>query len=122
MNTTNLSAGSGTITNVSSTNVSAGSANLTGVTSTNMNTTNLSAGSGSITNVTATNVVSTNSSIGSFRAGAGTIGGHLVPSANVTYDLGSSSLRWNDLYLSGNTIYLGENNFLLPEILLALKK
>jgi hypothetical protein len=31
----------------------------------------------------------------------------LLPAANVTYDLGSSSLRWRDLYLSGNTIDLG---------------
>jgi hypothetical protein len=32
---------------------------------------------------------------------------HLIPAANVTYDLGTSSLRWRDLYLSGNTIDLG---------------
>ena len=31
----------------------------------------------------------------------------IVPTANVTYDLGSASLRWRDLYLSGNTIDLG---------------
>jgi hypothetical protein len=30
----------------------------------------------------------------------------LIPSANVTYDLGSSTLAWRDLYLSGNTIYI----------------
>ena len=39
-------------------------------------------------------------------AGA-TISGHLIPSANVTYDLGSSSYRFRDLYLSGSTIDLG---------------
>jgi hypothetical protein len=33
--------------------------------------------------------------------------GDLIPSDNVTYDLGSSSNRWRDLYLSGNTIDLG---------------
>ena len=32
---------------------------------------------------------------------------HLVPSQNVTYDLGSSTFRWRDLYLSGSTIDLG---------------
>lgn len=32
---------------------------------------------------------------------------NIVPAANVTYDLGTSSLRWRDLYLSGNTINLG---------------
>jgi len=34
--------------------------------------------------------------------------GNLIPSANVTYDLGNLTHRWNDLYLSGNTIYLGD--------------
>lgn len=31
----------------------------------------------------------------------------IIPSADVTYDLGSSTHRWRDLYLSGNTIDLG---------------
>jgi hypothetical protein len=31
----------------------------------------------------------------------------IIPTANVTYDLGSSDYRWRDLYLSGNTINLG---------------
>ena len=35
------------------------------------------------------------------------ISGNLVPAANLTYDIGTESLRWRDLYLSGNTIYLG---------------
>ena len=35
------------------------------------------------------------------------ITGNVVPSANVTYDLGSDTARWKDLYLSGNTIKLG---------------
>lgn len=30
----------------------------------------------------------------------------LVPDTNITYDLGTSSLRWRDIYLSGNTIDL----------------
>ena len=33
--------------------------------------------------------------------------GNLIPAANVTYDLGSATAFWNDLYLAGNTIYLG---------------
>jgi len=32
---------------------------------------------------------------------------HVIPSANVTYDLGTSTARFRDLYLSGNTINLG---------------
>lgn len=32
---------------------------------------------------------------------------NLIPSANVTYDLGSPDMAWRDLYLSGNTIFIG---------------
>jgi filamentous hemagglutinin len=35
------------------------------------------------------------------------ITGNLLPTANVTYDLGSSVLRWKDGYFSGNSITLG---------------
>jgi len=34
------------------------------------------------------------------------IAGNLIPSANVTYDLGTATNRWKDLYLSGSTIDL----------------
>ena len=34
---------------------------------------------------------------------------HIVPSLNETYDLGSSNMRFRDLYLSGNTIFMGSN-------------
>jgi len=33
--------------------------------------------------------------------------GHMLPETDVTYDLGSTSLKWRDLYLSGSTIKLG---------------
>ena len=33
--------------------------------------------------------------------------GDITPSANLTYSLGNNTNRFNDLYLSGNTIYLG---------------
>lgn len=33
---------------------------------------------------------------------------HIVPSANITYDLGTSAMRYRDLYLSGGTITLGD--------------
>ena len=46
------------------------------------------------------------------------IGGNLLPTANVTYDLGSSTARWKDIYLANNTIYLGNTavsaNSILP--------
>lgn len=35
------------------------------------------------------------------------ISGNLVPRANTTYNLGSPTMSWKDLYLSGNTLYLG---------------
>jgi hypothetical protein len=34
--------------------------------------------------------------------------GNIVPSANVTFSLGNVTNRWKDLYLSGNTIFLGD--------------
>ena len=36
--------------------------------------------------------------------------GNIIPSSNVTYDLGSATNRWKDLYLSGNTIFLGDES------------
>lgn len=38
---------------------------------------------------------------------SGEISSNLIPSSNVTYDLGSATNQWKDLYLSGNTIFLG---------------
>jgi len=39
--------------------------------------------------------------------GAMNINGNIIPNLNEIYDLGSSDLRWKDIYLSGNTIDLG---------------
>jgi len=39
--------------------------------------------------------------------GTVSVSGHVIPSANTTYDLGSSSNRFNDLYLDGSSIKLG---------------
>ena len=33
---------------------------------------------------------------------------HLIPSITNTYDLGNDSYRWNDLYLNGSSLYLGD--------------
>ena len=41
--------------------------------------------------------------------GTGIFTGNLLPSANITYDLGSPTQRWRDLYLANNTIYLGNS-------------
>ena len=39
--------------------------------------------------------------------GLSTFSGNLLPSANVTYSLGSSTRRWSNIWLSGTTIWLG---------------
>ena len=36
------------------------------------------------------------------------VSGNLIPSSNVLYDLGSLTNKWNDLYLAGDSIYLGD--------------
>ena len=36
------------------------------------------------------------------------ISSDLIPLADSTYDLGTSSLKWKDLYLSGSSIFLGD--------------
>jgi cytoskeletal protein CcmA (bactofilin family) len=38
----------------------------------------------------------------------GRFAGDLVPSANVTYSLGTLNNRWSDLYLAGSTIFIGD--------------
>jgi hypothetical protein len=35
--------------------------------------------------------------------------GNIIPASDITYDLGSTSNKWRDLYLSGNTITLGNS-------------
>jgi len=45
--------------------------------------------------------------------GATTIAGHLIPDTDVSYDLGSSALKFRDLYLSGSSIYLNTNTITL---------
>jgi hypothetical protein len=44
---------------------------------------------------------------GSATSAAFTVQGNLIPTANVTYDLGSTSFRWRDGYFAGNSITLG---------------
>ena len=39
---------------------------------------------------------------------SGFVAGSLTPNANVTYDLGNTTNRWKDLYLSGTSIILGD--------------
>jgi hypothetical protein len=48
-----------------------------------------------------------NSNGGSFN---GTVTTHIIPNQTETYDLGSPTQRFRDIYLSNNTIYLGLNS------------
>jgi hypothetical protein len=43
-----------------------------------------------------------------FLTVSGQVSSNLIPSANITYDLGSLNNRWKDLYLSGNSIFIGD--------------
>lgn len=48
---------------------------------------------------------------GQLNVGANvTVTGYLLPSVNVTYDLGSPTQRWRSLWISGSTIYLGDTS------------
>jgi hypothetical protein len=44
-----------------------------------------------------------------FAADQTTFAGNLLPAANITYSLGSTSQRWKDLWISNSTIYLGDS-------------
>jgi hypothetical protein len=113
-----------------------GALSVTGATTlTTVSTGNISAGNvysgGSITtgslisavgNVTGGNVVTGGliSATGNVSSGAaintvnlsvsGNVLGNLLPSANITYDLGSPTQMWRTIYVSGNTIVLGAAN------------
>ena len=41
--------------------------------------------------------------------GAVTVGGNILPDTDITYDIGSPSNRFKDIYLSGSTVYLDTN-------------
>jgi hypothetical protein len=38
---------------------------------------------------------------------SGTVDGHLIPDTNEAYDLGSPDKKFKDIYMSGNTLYMG---------------
>ena len=117
--TGNLTAGNistaGSGGNISGANVISGTTlSATGnVIAGNLNAAGLSLSSNVVSNLNVTsNIAGGNiSTVGLLTTNNFSIGGNvignLIPSANVTYNLGSSSYLWKDLYLSGNSIYLG---------------
>jgi len=51
------------------------------------------------------------------------VAGHILPDTNITYDLGSTTQRFRDLYLSGNSIQLGTRTISqdnVPDVNLAI--
>jgi hypothetical protein len=47
------------------------------------------------------------SNVAVFSPDGATITGHVLPSANITYDLGSPTQRWRSMYVGANTIDIG---------------
>jgi hypothetical protein len=117
--TGNLTAGNistaGSNGNISGANVISGTTlSATGnVIAGNLNAAGLSLSSNVVSNLNVTtNIAGGNiSTVGLLTAKdfsiVGNVIGNLIPSANATYNLGSSSYLWKDLYLAGNSLYLG---------------
>src|SRR6056300_751860 len=90
--------GTDTITVGTDTFTIAGGAGLTSTATTDTITLNIDS---TVATLTGTQTL-TNKTLG-----ATTIAGHLIPDTNETYDLGSSSFKFRDIYLSGTSINLG---------------
>jgi hypothetical protein len=90
------------------TNITANGAGLTSLTGANV--------TGQVANSLVSGTVYTNAqpnitsvgTLSSLRVTANITSGNVIPNANVTYNLGSPTNRWKDLYLSGTTIYIGD--------------
>jgi hypothetical protein len=89
-----LSVGTGTIQNLLNTNITS---------SVILANSHISAANFYGPNATITNIVASAISSGSINA-TGITSGSIVPATDITYDLGSSSLKWKDIYLSHSTI------------------
>jgi len=121
----NVSGTTGQFTNLSTANALITSQAVTSQVVTTGVTTNFSTANAVITggSINSTPIGATTASTGAFTTASTTgnltvganmaITGNIVPSANVTYSLGTSANRFKDLYLSGSTLYLGA--FLLSE-------
>lgn len=49
--------------------------------------------------------------------GTTTVSGNIIPTDDIQYSIGTEQLRFKDLYLSGNTLYLGNTAFSTEDIL-----
>lgn len=80
---------------------------ITSVSNINNGTSNVNIGS-SGANVTVG--VAGTANVAVFTTTGMTMTGNILPTANITYDLGTSSQRWKDIWLANSTIYLGAAN------------
>jgi len=73
-----------------------------------VNVAQVSANTSSITFALANNVsVVGNVTVGNILQVTGTVNSNLVPTTTETYNLGAVGALWKDLYLAGNSIYIG---------------
>jgi hypothetical protein len=91
------------VQNYSANSISSGTSNVTVLT--NSNVTISSAGTANVVLVSSTGIV---------------VAGNIVPSANITYSLGTTSQRFSNLWLSNTTIYLGDINLSATETTLTV--
>jgi hypothetical protein len=91
------------IQNYSANSIASGNSNV--VVNANANVTISSAGTANVVLVSSTGIV---------------VAGNIVPSANVTYSLGTTSQRFSNLWLSNTTIYLGAVNLSATETTLTI--
>ena len=76
-----------------------------------VNVASVSANTSSVTVALATNVsVVGNVTVGNILTVTGTVNSNLVPTTTATYNLGASGALWKDLYLAGNSIYIGDQS------------
>ena len=71
---------------------------------------NLTSLTGNVTttaNISASYVLGNGSQLTGIQADLSAVAANILPATDVTYDLGSATHRWRDIYLSGNTINLG---------------
>jgi hypothetical protein len=106
--TNNISATTAVITTIQSTNVTATgnvvAANVIANFIGNLSNANL-VSANFFTGVLTTNAQPNITSVGTLSGL--TLAGNVIPAADNLYNLGSNVARWKDLFLSGNTIYIG---------------
>jgi len=102
------------VTGISLNSISNGTSNVN-VVSSNGNITISVAGTSNVAEFSSTGVyvpgiitTAGNMTIGGSLT-AGRINSNLIPTTDITYSLGNATHRWSNLYLAGNTIYLGNS-------------